>query len=53
MSMILEMSADSEFLRVNAMGKFSLVEAKRTFKEMLEAVHETRLVRNSSMVGDS
>ncbi len=36
--MILEMSARSGVLHVNAMGKFSLVEAKRTFIEMLEAI---------------
>ncbi len=38
MSMNLEISPESRFLRVNAMGTFSLAEAKKTFLEMLEAV---------------
>lgn len=38
MSIRLEIHPESGFLRVNAMGKFSLQEAKRTFVEMLEAV---------------
>ncbi len=43
MSMILEISAYSGFLHVDAMGKFSLVEAKRTFIEMLEAVARNKV----------
>jgi hypothetical protein len=38
MGMRLEISPESGFLRVDAMGKFSLEEAKRTFLEMLDAV---------------
>jgi hypothetical protein len=38
MSMNLEICPESCFLRVTAMGNFSLEEAKRTFLEMLEAV---------------
>jgi hypothetical protein len=43
MSMILEISAYSGFLHVDAMGKFSLVGAKRTFIEMLEAVARNKV----------
>jgi hypothetical protein len=43
MSMVLQISAESGFLRVQAMGEFSLVEAKRTFMEMLEAVPRNRV----------
>jgi hypothetical protein len=38
MGMILQISAESGFLRVDATGRFSLDEAKRTFLEMLQAV---------------
>jgi len=38
MGMILETCAEPGFLHVDATGKFSLKEAKRTFLEMLEAV---------------
>jgi hypothetical protein len=38
MSMLLEIHPESGFLKVDATGKFSLQEAKRTFVEMLEAV---------------
>lgn len=43
MSMTLEISAESGFLYVTAIGVFSLEEAQRTFIEMLEAVvrHQT------------
>jgi hypothetical protein len=41
--MILEISAESGFLHVGAVGKFSLVEAKRTFIEMLEAVARNKV----------
>ncbi len=46
MSMLLEIRAESGLLNVDAMGKFSLEEAKRTFLEMLEAValHKTEKV---------
>ncbi len=46
MSMKLEMRPESGFLRVAAMGEFSLAEAKGTFLEMLEAVarHQVRKV---------
>ena len=46
MSMSLEIDAESEHLRIGATGKFSLVEAKRTFLELLEAVarHKVRKV---------
>jgi hypothetical protein len=37
MSMMLKISAEAGFLHVNAMGDFSLAEAKRTFIEVLEA----------------
>ena len=37
MSMVLEIRPESGFLNVDAVGKFSLNEAKRTFLEMLEA----------------
>ena len=36
--MKLEVCPDSGFLRVGAVGEFSLGEARRTFLEMLEAV---------------
>ena len=38
MSMKLKVCPESDFLRVDAVGEFSLAEAKRTFLEMLEAV---------------
>ena len=38
MSMKLKVCPESGFLRVDAVGEFSLGEAKRTFLEMLEAV---------------
>ena len=38
MSMKVEVCPESGFLRVVAVGEFSLVEARRTFLEMLEAV---------------
>jgi hypothetical protein len=41
--MILEIAAESGFLRVSAMGRFSLEEAKRTFIEMLEAVARNKV----------
>ena len=46
MSMLLEIRAESDLLNVDAMGKFSLKEAKRTFLEMLEAIalHKTEKV---------
>jgi len=46
MSMKLEVCPESGFLRVDAVGEFSLAEAKRTFLEMLEAVaqHKVRKV---------
>ncbi len=43
MSMTLKIAAESDFLRVSAMGEFSLVEAKRTFIEMLEAVAQNKV----------
>ena len=43
MSMILEISAESGFLHVTATGEFSLVEAKRTFIEVLEAVARNKV----------
>lgn len=43
MSMIQEVAAESGVLRIRAMGRFSLVEAKRTFIEMLEAVARNRV----------
>ena len=43
MSMMLKISAESGYLHVSATGKFSLVEAKRTFIEMLEAVARTKV----------
>jgi hypothetical protein len=36
--MLLEIRAESDHLIVDAMGKFSLEEAKRTFLEILEAI---------------
>ena len=46
MSIILEIVAESGFLRVAASGDFSLEEAKRTFVEVLEAVarHQVKKV---------
>lgn len=46
MSMKLEICPDAAFLRVRAVGEFSLEEARRTFLEMLEAVarHPVRKV---------
>jgi hypothetical protein len=46
MSMKLEVCPESGFLKVDAVGAFSLEEAKRTFLEMLEAVarHKVRKV---------
>ena len=46
MSMLLEIRPESGLLKVDAKGKFSLKEAKRTFLEMLEAValHKTKKV---------
>ncbi len=38
MSILLKIHPESDFLKVDAMGRFSLQEAKRTFVEMLEAV---------------
>ncbi len=38
MGMIVEISAESGFLRVVATGQFSLKEAKRTFLEVIDAV---------------
>lgn len=38
MSMLLEIRAESDRLIVDAMGKFSLKEGKRTFLELLEAI---------------
>jgi hypothetical protein len=43
MSMKLEIFAESGFLNVVAMGIYSLVEAKRTFIEMLEAVARNKV----------
>jgi hypothetical protein len=43
MSMILKIALESGFLRVSATGSFSLVEAKRTFIEMLEAVAQNKV----------
>lgn len=43
MSMILTISAESGFLHVGAVGTFSLVEAKRTFIETLEAVARNKV----------
>jgi hypothetical protein len=43
MSMTLKISAKSGYLEVEATGKFSLAEAKRTFKEMLEAVAQNKV----------
>jgi hypothetical protein len=45
MSMKLEICPESGFLRVRAAGVFSLVEAKRTFLEMLEAVARHNVVK--------
>jgi hypothetical protein len=46
MSMIIEINAEAEYLRVRAHGEFSLDKAKETFLEMLEAVikHRSRKV---------
>jgi hypothetical protein len=46
MSMTLELRIEGDILKVGAMGKFSLAEARRTFLEMLEALarHEVRKV---------
>ena len=46
MSMLLEIRPESGLLHVDAKGKFSLKEAKRTFLEILEAValHKTKRV---------
>ena len=46
MSMSLEIRAESGLLKVGAKGRFSLIEAKRTFLEILEAValHQTKKV---------
>jgi len=46
MSMNQEISAECDYLYVKASGWFSLVEAKRTFVELLEAVarHKTKKV---------
>ena len=43
MSMMLKISAKSGYLHVDATGKFSLAEAKRTFIEMLEAVAQNKV----------
>ncbi len=43
MSMILKIAAESGFLRVSAMGRFSLEEAERTLIEMLEAVAQNKV----------
>jgi hypothetical protein len=45
MSILLDICADSGFLRVGATGDFSLVEAKRTFRETLEAVARNKAVK--------
>src|SRR5882672_11277262 len=42
MSMILRICAESELLRVIAIGEFSTEEAKRTFLEILDAVARHR-----------
>ena len=46
MSMKLKVCPESGFLRVDAVGEFSIAEAERTFLEMLEAVarHKVRKV---------
>jgi hypothetical protein len=55
MSMILKMYAEPGLLHVDATGRFSLVEAKRTFIEMLEAVARNKvgkvLVDGRGLVG--
>jgi hypothetical protein len=43
MSMILEIRAEPGFLQAEVAGNFSLEEAKRTFREMLEAVVRHRV----------
>ena len=43
MSMVIETIAESGYLRVGAMGEFSLDEAKRTFLEVLEAVAQHKV----------
>jgi len=43
MGMLVEISTESGFLHVRAKGDFSLVEAKRTFVEMLEAVARNKV----------
>jgi hypothetical protein len=43
MSMILETRAEPGFLHVEVAGNFSLEEAKRTFREMLEVVARHRV----------
>jgi len=43
MSMILKISTESGFLHVIATGSFSLVEAKRTFIQVLEAVAQNKI----------
>jgi hypothetical protein len=45
MSMRIEMSLDSDLLRVQATGEFSLEEAKRTFLEIMEGVAQHRTKR--------
>src|SRR5258705_4826083 len=41
--MILEIRTESGFLHVDAVGKFSLKEAQRTFVEMIEAVAQNKV----------
>ena len=43
MSMTVETRGESGFLYARAMGKFSLEEAKRTFREILEAVAQRKV----------
>ena len=45
MSMKLKVCPESGFLRVDAVGEFSLAEAKRTFLEMLEAVARHKVTK--------
>ena len=56
MSMRIEMSLDSDLLRVQATGEFSLEEAKRTFLEIMEglALQGTKrvLIDGRTITGD-
>jgi hypothetical protein len=56
MGIMLKISAESGFLRINALGNFSLEEAKRTFIEILGAVARSKvekvLIDGRGVAGD-